>query len=117
MAKPQTIEEKPLTMAEVKEELERIKKRDTELNYRGKKTEEYLNFFVTMKAKEAKELYKKIEGLQIPRLREIHITKIVDILPAKPEMVKVIFQGQPITISEESAKKIANAVKEYTEKK
>ena len=67
--------ETPVTMAKLSEELEKIKKRDKELNFRAAKTEEYLNQFV--KAKKADELVEKINKLNIPRLREQQITKIM----------------------------------------
>ena len=42
MAKPHLISEHPISMAELKLELENVKKRDTELNFRANKTEEYI---------------------------------------------------------------------------
>jgi DNA-directed RNA polymerase subunit F len=117
MTKPDIIEEAPITMAELKDELKKIKKRDEELNFRAEKTEEYLQQFTILKDKEAKELYKKVEGLDVPRLRPEHIVKIIDILPASTDEVKLVLQGYTITVTKENMKRIADVVKEFIKKK
>ena len=111
------ISETPITMAELKEELVKIKERDKELNFRANRTEEYLNMFSTLGAEKAKDLKEKIRKLDVPRMKEEHITKIVDILPASAEEVKSILQGYTITVNQENLKKIADAVNEYLPKK
>ena len=116
MGKPEIVKEEPITMAELKEELKKIKKRDEELNFRAEKTEEYLNQFQILKEKEAKELRKKIEELEVPRLRPEHIVKLIDILPNTPEEVKTVLQGYTITVTKENLKKIADAIREFTKK-
>ena len=64
MSNEEILKEEPLTMVEMKDEIESIKKRDKELNLRTLKTLEYINQFTTLKSKEAKELYDKIEKLK-----------------------------------------------------
>ena len=61
----------------------------------------------------ADELKKKLEGLKISRLKEIHIQKIIDILPTREEDVKVVLQGYNITLTKENYKKIADTVKAF----
>jgi DNA-directed RNA polymerase subunit F len=51
MARPEVIKETPITIVELKEEIEKIKKRDGELNFRATKTEEYLGLFVALPKK------------------------------------------------------------------
>ena len=70
-----------MSIAEVKGCLDKIKKRDEELTFRGNKTEEYVNQFSALDAKKAAELEGKLEGLKIPRLKELHIKKLVDTMP------------------------------------
>lgn len=108
MSSPKIISEEPMLLAEVKEVL---KKNKEELNYRAGKTEDYLNQIPILNSKKAKELYKSIEGLDIPRFKEVHITKIVDLLPTTQEEVKVALQGYTITVSADNCKKIAEIVK------
>src|SRR3989338_145541 len=100
MATMKILSEKPVTMAELKNEIESIKKRDNELDFRAAKTEEYLNQFVAVK--KAEELVKKIEALNIPRLKEQHITKIVDIMPATAKDLKVVLQNYILTVNNEN---------------
>lgn len=117
MTKPEITEEAPITMSELKEELKKIKKRDEALNFRAEKTEEYLAQFTILKDKDAKELYKKIEELDVPRLRAEHIVKLIDIMPATPDEVKLVLQGATITVTKDNLKKIADAIKEFADKK
>lgn len=113
MTKPTVISESPISMIELKAELERIKKRDEELNFRANKTDEYLSQFLTLSPKKGKELKEKILGMEISRLKEEHITKIIDVMPQTVEELKVLLQGYVITISQENMKKIVEAIKEF----
>ena len=110
------ISEDPMTLAEVKAELNKIKKRDGELNFRAGKCEDYLNQAVSLSASKADELKTSIEKLNIPRLKPEHIAKVVDILPATLEDVKVIFQGYTLNVSQDNMKKIAEAVAKFVSK-
>ena len=109
------ISEKPVSMAGLKQELEKIKKRDKELNFRALRTEEYLQHFSTLKNSE--ELSKNIEALNVPRLKEQHIIKIIDILPQTVDELKVILQGYTITVNNENLKKIIDSVNKFTAEK
>lgn len=111
------VEEKALTMAEVKQELLTIKKRDNELNYRSTKTEAYLALFTKLDEKKSEELVKKLEKLEIPRFKDLHIKKIVDLMPTSIEDLKIILQGYTITVSSDNLKKIMGAVEDYLPKK
>ncbi|MBI3031887.1 hypothetical protein HYY69_00255 [Candidatus Woesearchaeota archaeon] len=113
MTKPNILEENSLNMIVVRKTLEKIKKRDTELNFRMQKTEEYLQNVTKLSNKDYETLLKELEGLNVPRFKEIHLNKIVDLLPKTPELVKLLFQGQTISISDDNAKKIANVVEKY----
>lgn len=116
MANPKIINETPIPMAQVKEELERIKTRDNELNFRANKTQEYLDQFVSINTKTAEEITKKISKLAVPRLKENHIYKIIDIMPQTVNELKIILQGYSITVSAENMKKIMDVIEEYSAK-
>lgn len=103
----------PVNLNEVKEELESIKKRDKELNFRAQKTYEYTQQIAKIGKTKAAELYKKIEALDVSRLKDIHIHKIIDVLPKSEEEVKVVMQGYNTTVTKENCKKIADTVKEF----
>jgi DNA-directed RNA polymerase subunit F len=107
----EVIAERPVDMSTLKEELEKIKKRDKELNFRSARTEEYLQHFSTLK--NPSDLYKKLEALNIPRLREIHIVKIMDILPTTLDELKTLLQAYTITVNNENLKKIVETVSKF----
>ena len=115
MADTQIISETPMNVYQLKKELENIKKRDNELNFRAARTEEYLNQIASHK--DADELFDKILKLNIPRLKEHHIHKIIDIMPTTLNDIKIILQGYTITVSNESIKKIVDTINEFLEKK
>ena len=108
------LEETPMSMAQLKEELGRIKKRDKELNFRATKTEDYLNQVVTIKDADA--LFKKLVGLNVPRLKEQHICKIIDVLPKTADDLKVVLQGYTLTVNNANLKKIVDAINEFLAK-
>jgi len=111
MAKPEIVSETPINMTELKKELDAIKKHDKELNFRAQKTEEYLQQFCELDEKKAKEIYDKLESLKIPRLKEVHIHKIIDTAPKTLDELKVILQGYTITVNNDNLKKIVEALK------
>lgn len=114
MADIKIISEVPMNLHQLHDELKAIKKRDKELNFRAAKTEDYLSSMVTLKDHDA--LFKKIVSLEIPRLREQHIHKIVELLPTTIQDLKVALQGYTLNISQDNIKKIAATVAEFTEK-
>jgi DNA-directed RNA polymerase subunit F len=114
MADVKILSEVPINMYQLADELKAIKKRDKELNFRANKTEEYLQSLV--QSKEGDGLFKKLTALEIPRLREQHIHKIVELMPITVSDLKVILQGYTLNISQENMKKVAALVAEYASK-
>lgn len=104
----------PLNMVELKDKLNRIKERDKELNFRSNKTKEYLEQFVTLPAKEAGELKSGLIKLEVPRLKEEHINKIIDILPISIDSLKVVLQNYTVTVNQDNMKKIVDLVRQFT---
>ena len=115
MGDMQIISEAPIDMYQLKKELEKIKKRDNELNFRANRTEEYLNQIAGIK--NADDLFDKLMKLNIPRLKEQHIHKLIDVLPATLNELKVVLQSYTITINNDSMKKIVDTITEFLEKK
>ncbi len=117
MVKPQIQTETPISLVELKSKLEEIKVRDGELNFRGTKTEDYLNqISLSLSIEQGTELIKKLEEMDIPRLKREHIVKIVDILPIFEEQLKLVLQGYILTVSQVNMKRIVDLVKEYVPK-
>jgi DNA-directed RNA polymerase subunit F len=117
MSNPQVTDKKSINMIALREKLAEIKKRDGELSLRGNKTEEYVNEFAMLKPKQAEELYKELEKLSIPRLKDSHINKIIDLMPSSVDELKVVMQGYTVPITNENLKKITETVAEYLPEK
>lgn len=116
MVRPQLTSEKPISIGELKLELEKIKERDKELNLRGNKTEEYLNQFLEIEPKKLNELRKRLEELKLSRLKEEYIIKILDTLPKTANELKTLLQGYTISISQEDMKKVIGVIEESLKK-
>lgn len=110
---PKIINEKPINMNELKEEIEHIKKRDKEVSLRVQRTEEYLNFFARLKTEQVKQFKEKLTKLNIPRMKEEHITKIIDMIPHTIDELKSLLQGYIITVSKDNLTKIMGVVDEF----
>ncbi len=113
MIQGEIIEEKSMNCAEVRELIDDIKKRDEELGFRANKTDEYLQSACSLDLKQAGELYTKLEKLGIPRFRDLHMNKVIDLLPKTVDDVQILFAGYPITITQENIKKIVDTVKPF----
>lgn len=100
------VEEKPITMAEVKE---RISDNKDPLP-KGIKTLTYLKSIPLEKEKRAKELTEKLNGLGLARLKDKHIVKIIDIMPEDIDSLKAIL-SQEITLKQEDLQKILETIK------
>ena len=103
----------PINTTELFAEMKRIKDRDKELGFRAQKTLDYLESLNVMDSKKGKELFDKLMKLEIPRLREMHFHKIIDLMPSNQKDVKTILQGYNVTVSAEACKKIADTVAEF----
>ena len=108
------ISETPIDTSQLKEELAKIKKRDKELNFRAQKTEDHLAQTITHKG--AEQLFDKINKLNISRLREQQIHKIIDVLPATPKDLKVVLQGYTVSVTAENLKKIVDEINKFLKK-
>jgi DNA-directed RNA polymerase subunit F len=115
MGDTQIISETSISTYQLKEELENIKKRDKELNFRSNRMEEYLQQISTVE--KADELLKKLTKLDIPRLKEQHIHKIMDIMPVSVNELKILLQSYTLTLNNDAMKKIVDTVNEFSEKK
>jgi DNA-directed RNA polymerase subunit F len=111
------VEEKPISMAELKEEIKNIKKRDEELSFRTAKISEQLELLKIVKPKDAEEMFEKLQKLNIPRIKDVHIYKIIDILPQNAVELKNLAQGYGLTVSNDNVEKILEVIGEYAPKK
>ncbi len=107
------LSEQSLCMAEMKDKINDIEKRDEKLSARGQKAKEYIGYSNVLDIKKSAELKDKLSKLEISRLKERHFNKIVDIMPRDEDMIKAIFVGENITIRPEDIAKILETINEY----
>lgn len=116
MASIKLIQEAPISLQEIKEKLHEIESRDKGLSFRANKVKDYLNKVVRLDKKVASELKQKLLSLDIPRLKDRQIIKIIDILPEDLEELRAVFTGEVTTITQENMEKIIEAVKPFIQK-
>lgn len=114
---PKIISQTPVALAELKEEVERIKQREKEPSIRVTRMEDYLNSFVEIGTEAGKELKAAISKLAINRLKDEHICKVVDLLPKTPNELKLVLQGYGLSLANEASNKIVELINEFLEKK
>src|SRR3989338_435483 len=107
------ISQTPTNASVVHAELIRIKNRDTELGFRAQKALDYMEGIGPLEVKKAEQLLDKLLKLEVPRLRDLHFHKIIDLLPTNAKDVKTVLQGYNVTVSQENCKKIADTVSEF----
>jgi len=111
MSNIELLKEEPKTMVEIKEILSNIKKRDKELTPRGIKTHDYISKFTKLTLKQVEELRDKINKLEMSRLKEKHINKIIDIQPKDVDSLKSILNSENLTLKQEDLIKIFEIIK------
>lgn len=116
MAHPFFIEEKSLSLADVKEHLQQIEKRDPLLNRISQKCKEYLEAFEQLPSLDKKQaLQKKLTSLDLTRLKPEHIMKISDFLPQTVNDLKIVLQAYPLSMPKKDQDAIVEAVKSVVE--
>jgi len=114
---PKVISQSPISITELKSEIEKIKKREKEPSIRITKMEDYINSMSPVPEAKEKELIDAIGKLNIPRMKDEFIFKIIDILPRTVDDLKIVLEGYVISVSAENIKKIVDAVNSVVGKK
>ena len=110
MVNPQFVEEKPLSFADVKVILTALEKRDIEFNYLSKKSKDYLEAFPPTEKRE--ELHQKLMGLNLTRLKEEHLMKIIDFLPRTVNDLKIVLSAYPLSLPKKDQESIVQVIQE-----
>lgn len=99
----------PLSISEIEEFIKEKKEGES------KKIEvmrEYIKKFAKLKPEEAKKLRNELKALNIAKLGEEQIVKIIDILPEDAEDLRKIFFASS-TLNQDEIQKILEVVKKY----
>jgi DNA-directed RNA polymerase subunit F len=86
---------------------------ERESTYRENRIKEYLNKTVKLSADDIKSAKEEIEQLQIPRLDENHIIKILEILPKNGTELRAIVSHSGTVLVDESVTKIMDVLAKY----
>ncbi len=103
------IKETFVPLPKVKEILENIK----EKNYEQKLAYEHVKKFSKIDAKKAEALIKELSNLEMRKLKDDQIVKIVDLMPKDVEDLKVILSKATVPFKDEELTKIIEIVKKY----
>ncbi|MEW5897491.1 MAG: hypothetical protein AB1668_07390 [Nanoarchaeota archaeon] len=114
MAIPGFIEEKPLSLADVRVTLKTVEKRDGELNFLSNRAKEYLEQFTVLSLEKKEELHKKLVNLQLTRLKEEHFCKIIDFLPKTVDELKVVLQAYPLSLPKKDQESVIAVITDFT---
>ncbi len=71
----------------------------------------FVKKFIKIKPEKAEELHKKLQKLDLMKIKEEHIAKIIDILPENADELNKIFSD--VGLNEDEIKKILDTIKEY----
>ena len=100
------VSEQPISLSELKAEINKVKSQEKEPSIRVTKVEDYLNSISPLAQEKEKELIEAIKKLNVPRLKDQYLVKIADMVPQTLDDLKVIMQGYAISISTDNMKKI-----------
>ena len=96
-----------LTLAEVKELLAE------EESEKSKTALAYIKKFCKIKPEKANQLKKAIEELGIIKLKQKHISKIIDLLPEDSEDLRKIFVGEEVSLDQNEINSILETIKKH----
>ena len=76
----------------------------------GAEVVSFIKKFTKMKPEKAEELRKSLEGLELIKMNENHIVKIIDLLPKDKEELNKIFSD--VGLDEDETKKLLDTIKQ-----
>lgn len=104
--------ERPVTLAEVLEILEKQKKRG-ELDYGQRLTYDYAQKFAKLDIKKARELVNEL--LKFGNIREHQAIALVDLMPETKEDIQLIFAKERTRLEEDDIQKLLELINKYRE--
>lgn len=113
MSELEVVNQVPVSLSELKDFLDKQKKEKKELNFRENKVTEYLQSFDTIKVKDLGSIKKEITELNVGRLKDKHIIKIIDLAPEDTESLKIILSGENLTLKQEDLGKVVEIIKKH----
>ena len=93
----------PVTMSEVKEIVDKLDEKE--------ELKTYLKAFTKLSKKESEKLKEEIQNMKNMKIKDEHVVKVADFMPANQEEVRKIFIDTSLTDEETNA--IVEIVKKY----
>ncbi len=114
MGKEKILKMKPVSLAEVKEILNK-RKGEKELTYEQDVTMKYVEKFAKLTEKQTEDLSKQLDEFSFLKEKKELKYQLMAALPTRVEQVQ-LFMPKDVTASEEELKKIVELTKKYGEK-
>jgi DNA-directed RNA polymerase subunit F len=112
MSNYELISTEVVSNADAKEIIE-SKEDERELTYREEKVKDYFKYFQQLNKKDFEKAKKELMDLNIPRLDEEYIIKILDIMPVNGTQLRAIVSHSGTVLVDDSVKKILEVIKKY----
>lgn len=108
----EVISKEPVSGSEV-DEIVNKKGEERELTYREEKIREFLNKFPKLSVEDYNKVKEELISLEIPRLEEEHIVKIIDIMPKSGTELRAIVSHSGTVLVDDSVTKILEVLTKY----
>lgn len=102
-------EKRTVTVAEAKEILKEVKRQ----NYVQKQALEYASKFSKMTTSKAKKLTDELLEAGIPRIKDRHLVKLVDLMPKTHDEMRAIFAKEEIAFTKQDMDKVLEILEKY----
>ena len=103
------VEKKPVTIVEAKMILKELKKKNFEQNA----AYEYSAKFSKLTQKKGEKLLEELAQAGIPRIKDRHLAKLVDVMPETAEEVRAVFSKEDIPMNKKDTDKILEVLAKY----
>ncbi len=103
------IEKREVSIAKAKEILAKVKNQ----NYEQKHAFEYASKFAKTSSEDAIKILEELRESGIPRIKNRHLKKIVDLMPKKADEIKVILAKEDLTLSKGDIETILDILAKY----
>lgn len=112
MANYEIISQKPIHASRVLSHIEE-KTEDKELTYREEKILEYLKDSNKLSTEEFNSAFEELKSLEIPRLEDSHLIKILEILPKNGVELRSIVSHGGVVVVDDVVTQILDITKKY----
>jgi len=112
MSNYKVISTEPISNIEVFNEIDK-KAKDTELTYREEKTHEYIKKFAKLKITNFKKAITEITELEISRIDNSQIIKIVELMPSNGTELRAIVSHSGVVLIDENVTNILEVLNKY----